>query len=95
MNVYFPELPYHPVKDGDKTSDWFNRSLLKERLGFEKTAAKSPFVSNAFLPGLKQAGSTARRVRSLLDISRFWQTENRYSKDHPPAALYPVLEALR
>ncbi|WP_271874423.1 site-specific integrase [Pectobacterium sp. A5351] len=29
----FPELPYHPVKGyGDKASDWFNRSLLKERL---------------------------------------------------------------
>ncbi|HHL4039874.1 TPA: DUF6538 domain-containing protein, partial [Klebsiella pneumoniae] len=38
----FPELPYHPVKGyGDKASDWFNRSLLKERLGFEKESKKS------------------------------------------------------
>ncbi|EMJ8525896.1 site-specific integrase, partial [Klebsiella aerogenes] len=38
----FPELPYHPVKGyGDKASDWFNRSLLKVQLGFEKGSKKS------------------------------------------------------
>lgn len=42
----FPELPYHSVKGyGDKASDWFNRSLLKERLGFEKDSKKSALLN--------------------------------------------------
>ncbi|EOC9237235.1 tyrosine-type recombinase/integrase [Enterobacter hormaechei] len=91
----FPELPYHPVKGyGDKASDWFNRSLLKERLNFEKESKKS-FHSfrHTFSTRLKQAGiDSETRAQFVGHIRGSGETENRYSKDHPPAALYAVLE---
>lgn len=93
----FPELPYHPVKGyGDKASDWFNRSLLKERLGFEKESKKS-FHSfrHTFSTRLKQAGiDSETRAQFVGHIRGSGETENRYSKDHPPAALYAVLESV-
>ncbi|HAJ5612113.1 TPA: site-specific integrase [Escherichia coli] len=92
----FPELPYHPVKGyGDKASDWFNRSLLKERLGFEKDSKKS-FHSfrHTFSTRLKQAGiDSETRAQFVGHIRGSGETENRYSKDHQPAALYAVLES--
>lgn len=92
----FPELPYHPVKGyGDKASDWFNRSLLKERLGFEKESKKS-FHSfrHTFSTRLKQEGiDSETRAQFVGHIRGSGETENRYSKDHPPAALYAVLES--
>lgn len=93
----FPELPYHSVKGyGDKASDWFNRSLLKERLGFEKDSKKS-FHSfrHTFSTRLKQAGiDSETRAQFVGHIRGSGETENRYSKDHPPAALYAVLESV-
>lgn len=93
----FPELPYHPVKGyGDKASDWFNRSLLKKRLGFEKDSKKS-FHSfrHTFSTRLKQAGiDSETRAQFVGHIRGSGETENRYSKDHPPAALYAVLESV-
>lgn len=93
----FPELPYHSVKGyGDKASDWFNRSLLKVQLGFEKGSKKS-FHSfrHTFSTRLKQAGiDSETRAQFVGHIRGSGETENRYSKDHPPAALYTVLESV-
>ncbi|WJY15948.1 tyrosine-type recombinase/integrase [Pectobacteriaceae bacterium CE90] len=93
----FPELPYHSVKGyGDKASDWFNRSLLKVQLGFEKDSKKS-FHSfrHTFSTRLKQAGiDSETRAQFVGHIRGSGETENRYSKDHPPAALYDVLESV-
>ncbi|KGT86909.1 site-specific integrase [Enterobacter cancerogenus] len=93
----FPELPYHFVKGyGDKASDWFNRSLLKVHLGFEKGSKKS-FHSfrHTFSTRLKQAGiDSETRAQIVGHIRSSGETENRYIKDHPPAALYTVLESV-
>lgn len=93
----FPELPYHSIKGyGDKASDWFNRSLLKVQLGFEKGSKKS-FHSfrHTFSTRLKQAGiDSETRAQFVGHIRGSGETENRYSKDHPPAALYTVLESV-
>ena len=39
-------------------------------------------------------GKTLNRWPVLVDHYSSGETENRYSKDHPPAALYTVLESV-
>ncbi|MFW2970538.1 MULTISPECIES: hypothetical protein [Serratia] len=93
----FSELPYYSVKGyGDKASNWFNRLLLKVQLGFKKGSKKS-FHSfrHTFSTKLKQAGiDSETRAQFVGHIRRSGETENRYSKDHPPAVLFAVLKSV-
>lgn len=93
----FPELPYNSVKGyGNKASDWFNRSLLNVQLEFEKGSNKS-FHSfrHIFSTKLKQAGTDSEtRAQFVGHIRSSGETENRYSKDHPPAALFAMIESV-